>query len=466
MNKKDFAAFLRAKRKELNLTQDELAEKLYISRNIISRWENGVSYPDLETTQRLAEVLGVEPNEIFKQSSINDDKQAIKTAMIIAPIIGLIVLVGLIIMPLATHRDKTIIPADSENRYYFVQDDNTLVYYDFERSEIKELFKIDDHDSKNVWNYNNRLYMIESNNEGDRVVSYDLEGKDKRNHVIINQGISDQGRAPIYSICFNNGYLYYVLNSRYTQVFRVAIDESSKPELLTSYQNSITQSAEITLTATPQIVYINHKYLDINTGKNTFILDYYDVNTNSIFRVFETDNKLYGCLFDDNGNMYYATAKDNQYTINKFNVYTKSQEKFYSISCNTDEFSDAEYMQMQLFDGKYFYVTRGVNETKKIEDYVADIVKYGHENLKTLTTKVNSNYIYVLDLNGNCVDITELPAGEKKDRYDKQTGYVPYSLFTGNSQKLIIKTNNYNKKYDKMYAGSMVDGSLLLKEIE
>ena len=36
-------------RNEANLSQEDLAEKFNVSRQTISNWENGKSYPDLET---------------------------------------------------------------------------------------------------------------------------------------------------------------------------------------------------------------------------------------------------------------------------------------------------------------------------------------------------------------------------------------------------------------------------------
>lgn len=42
MNKADFSEFVRTKRKELSMTQEELAEKLCVSRNVVAKWESGV----------------------------------------------------------------------------------------------------------------------------------------------------------------------------------------------------------------------------------------------------------------------------------------------------------------------------------------------------------------------------------------------------------------------------------------
>ncbi|MCS8623036.1 helix-turn-helix transcriptional regulator [Lactiplantibacillus plantarum] len=44
-----FANVLRKKRKELHLTQQQLADKLHVTRQTLSRWENNLSYPNLDT---------------------------------------------------------------------------------------------------------------------------------------------------------------------------------------------------------------------------------------------------------------------------------------------------------------------------------------------------------------------------------------------------------------------------------
>lgn len=41
-------------RKKVGLTQEELAEKCCVTAQAVSKWENDLSYPDLESTGRLA----------------------------------------------------------------------------------------------------------------------------------------------------------------------------------------------------------------------------------------------------------------------------------------------------------------------------------------------------------------------------------------------------------------------------
>ena len=60
-----FANVLRKKRKELHLTQQQLADKLHVTRQTLSRWENNLSYPNLDTLVNLSEFLAV-PLDILR----------------------------------------------------------------------------------------------------------------------------------------------------------------------------------------------------------------------------------------------------------------------------------------------------------------------------------------------------------------------------------------------------------------
>lgn len=57
--------FISSKRKEKNITQSELAEKLNITDRAISKWENGVCLPDASNMPDLCKILGVTINDLF-----------------------------------------------------------------------------------------------------------------------------------------------------------------------------------------------------------------------------------------------------------------------------------------------------------------------------------------------------------------------------------------------------------------
>lgn len=63
-------------RKKINISQAQLAEKLFISAQAVGKWERGESLPDIITLNRLAQILGVDLNyfsENFK-SVVNENK--------------------------------------------------------------------------------------------------------------------------------------------------------------------------------------------------------------------------------------------------------------------------------------------------------------------------------------------------------------------------------------------------------
>ena len=53
-------------RQEANLSQEELAERVYVSRQTISNWENDKSYPDINSLVLMAEVFGVSLDSLVK----------------------------------------------------------------------------------------------------------------------------------------------------------------------------------------------------------------------------------------------------------------------------------------------------------------------------------------------------------------------------------------------------------------
>lgn len=53
-------------RNKLNLSQDALASELHVSRQAISKWETGQSYPDLEKLIQLSDIFGVTLDELVR----------------------------------------------------------------------------------------------------------------------------------------------------------------------------------------------------------------------------------------------------------------------------------------------------------------------------------------------------------------------------------------------------------------
>ena len=66
-------------RKKNDLTQEALADRLGVTYQSISRWENGTTYPDLELIPAIAEVLAVTVDKLLGMPQIEKEKRATET---------------------------------------------------------------------------------------------------------------------------------------------------------------------------------------------------------------------------------------------------------------------------------------------------------------------------------------------------------------------------------------------------
>nr|WP_249315526.1 helix-turn-helix transcriptional regulator [Bacillus sp. FJAT-49711] len=72
---------MKNERKNRGWSQEELAGKLFVSRQSVSKWENGQNYPSIEIVIKLSDLFGVTIDELLrsdeelKEKVINDSKQ-------------------------------------------------------------------------------------------------------------------------------------------------------------------------------------------------------------------------------------------------------------------------------------------------------------------------------------------------------------------------------------------------------
>lgn len=74
MNQEKIGAFIAECRKERKLTQGELAEKLGVSVNAVSKWERGLNMPDLSLFKPLCNELDISINELMSGEKIKKDE--------------------------------------------------------------------------------------------------------------------------------------------------------------------------------------------------------------------------------------------------------------------------------------------------------------------------------------------------------------------------------------------------------
>lgn len=95
----EFGEQLRRAREEKGMTQQSLAEQLYVTRQAVSRWECGDRYPDLLTTKKISQILEmslddllsgkemekvVERNPVIEKKSVNNIMIALYAFVIIS----------------------------------------------------------------------------------------------------------------------------------------------------------------------------------------------------------------------------------------------------------------------------------------------------------------------------------------------------------------------------------------------
>lgn len=82
----EFSEKLKRAREEKGMTQQTLADHLYVTRQAVSRWECGARYPDLLTAKKLSEVLEVSLDELLSGEEMK--KCVEKNPIVESPIIG------------------------------------------------------------------------------------------------------------------------------------------------------------------------------------------------------------------------------------------------------------------------------------------------------------------------------------------------------------------------------------------
>ena len=73
MNQEKVGKFIKERRKVLNLTQEDLADKVGVSNRTISKWENGHGLPDYSILLSLCKALDVSINELLSGQDLTDE---------------------------------------------------------------------------------------------------------------------------------------------------------------------------------------------------------------------------------------------------------------------------------------------------------------------------------------------------------------------------------------------------------
>ena len=76
MDREMLGRFIAQRRKELNLTQRELAEALHVTDKAVSKWERGAGCPDISLLEPLAEALGLSVDQLLTYQTAPAEPEA------------------------------------------------------------------------------------------------------------------------------------------------------------------------------------------------------------------------------------------------------------------------------------------------------------------------------------------------------------------------------------------------------
>lgn len=97
MNQEKIGKFIYDLRKKYNLTQAELANRLHVTAQAVSKWENGRGVPDIELLKRLSEEFDVSISELIEgEKDSNKDKR--KIGIIVGVLLVIVIIVIVVIL--------------------------------------------------------------------------------------------------------------------------------------------------------------------------------------------------------------------------------------------------------------------------------------------------------------------------------------------------------------------------------
>ena len=87
MNQEKIGNFIKEIRKKKNLTQKELADKLGVTYQAVSKWENGLNIPDISIIRQISKMYDVDINEILDGEKKKNRKNILVIVIIVLAII-------------------------------------------------------------------------------------------------------------------------------------------------------------------------------------------------------------------------------------------------------------------------------------------------------------------------------------------------------------------------------------------
>lgn len=101
MKKQTFGSMIAALRKEQGMTQLELAEKMGVTDKAVSKWERDLSFPDVSSIPKLAEILHVSVDELMQGKADAKEPAAGKGEIVSLALKGIALAMGIAVVVLS-----------------------------------------------------------------------------------------------------------------------------------------------------------------------------------------------------------------------------------------------------------------------------------------------------------------------------------------------------------------------------
>ena len=190
--------FIQQLRKEKNITQEQLAEKLFLNSRSISKWERGENLPDIENIKKLSEIFEVSQEEIMNGERKKTKKEKIKEKLksflkkyklIIIPfiLINIILYILLAIFFINNYNKVTIYDVRTEGEDFYVEGTITVgkkfTYIDLSNIKLPYETNIDEI-------YYIQYSILSDDEEYILALGYDVESEDEKMIAFdINEGL-------------------------------------------------------------------------------------------------------------------------------------------------------------------------------------------------------------------------------------------------------------------------------------
>lgn len=125
-------------RKEKGLSQEELADKINVSRQSIHLWESGKISPDMENILKLSDILNIQPanlvnglDNVFSNKSKTNTKRVLKNILIIILVLLILYLI------ISLRKSFILIKLDKKTQEFSLLDNYSYVEQYFEEKDLK-----------------------------------------------------------------------------------------------------------------------------------------------------------------------------------------------------------------------------------------------------------------------------------------------------------------------------------------